>query len=183
MLIVAAHLLAVVMAYVTTNLLGYWTHRWLHATKTEARASHDYHHETYPVHDFWDEEYRHPPAEKEQIIFYTVPGFIIVGLAFWLFSWQLAVTIIAATAVSGRLNQYVHDSIHINGHWLERFSWFWRLRNIHMLHHYAPYKINLGILSFWPDRVFGSYVEPSELDFRMHLAVARKRHESDSSPR
>lgn len=59
-------------------------------------------------------------------------------------------------AVLGFLHGYVHDALHIRGHWMERLWGFHHLRRAHIIHHLAM-KRNLGIFWFGWDRVFGSY--------------------------
>lgn len=53
-------------------------------------------------------------------------------------------------------NWYIHDAYHTRGHWLQRYDWFIKDRQIHFEHHYQPDK-NYGIASHFSDMFFGTF--------------------------
>ena len=58
----------------------------------------------------------------------------------------------------GYLNDRMHDWFHKTDHWLNKYAWFRRLNHLHLLHHISPNK-NMGIVWFFPDRIFGTFIK------------------------
>lgn len=154
---IGAILVTIISFYYLTEFVGYAVHLTLHKPYfPAARKSHEVHHTTmYPVDRFLSKQYRHPPEEDEQAKYYWVPVIPIVVLSLILLPWNYAVLGLATVAATGYLNDYAHRVMHIEGHWLERFRWFHRMRGFHYQHHTDEHT-NLGIVSSVPDRVFGT---------------------------
>ena len=149
--------------FVTGNFLGWVIHRVLHSRWAgKAYRAHLYHHrEIYPPDRFLSDEYLDPPKHAEQAVYYLAPMMLVCALvAIW--SWQWAILAAVETVAVLWLNEWMHNSLHIRGHWLCRFGWYHRLREIHHEHHVNVLK-NLGIISFFPDRVMGTFADPEKL--------------------
>lgn len=153
-------LLALILGFFFVEVVGYCFHRLLHTkwTGTLNRAHMTHHLLRYPPEDCLSETYRSAGADNTTYRF-VVAG-ILVGLLFlWLAPLWLAIPIMFDMAAFGALNSYAHDSTHIRGHWLERFAFFRRWREIHYVHHVDMNK-NFGIMTFTTDKVVGSYRQP-----------------------
>ena len=83
-------------------------------------------------------------------VFYILPLFffefatcLVIYLAYILYTYHII---------------QIHEFCHLQGHWLERFAFFRRIRELHDIHHLSGYG-NYGTtpLSLLWDRVFGSY--------------------------
>lgn len=128
------------------------------------RSHMDHHLEQYPPDDLLSEKYRYPAWYHSGPLLF-LPGFVVVLLgidaALWLVGapgWSLW-TFSAVMAVFAGVNDYVHDNMHIRGHWLERFGWFNHWRVVHFQHHFNMRR-NFGIVFFGWDRLFGTYKKP-----------------------
>lgn len=154
---IAGVIIVAVGSYLFGNLIGYLVHRALHAPWMGRPYEDHYHHhwKIYPPEDFLSEEYRHPPEEAEQAKYY-VPAFLLACMPLLAIHWGYFVEAAILSITVLKVNAMVHDALHIRGHWLERFSWFLVLREIHVNHHVDP-STNLGIFSFFADRLFRSY--------------------------
>jgi hypothetical protein len=61
--------------------------------------------------------------------------------------------------VMGVVGNWLHNTFHIKGHFLERYAWFGELRALHYIHHLGTCKHNYAVLNFGvlsPDKMFGS---------------------------
>ncbi len=145
------------MAIVLVEAIGYLWHRfaehlgWLGDT---IRYRHWVHHELdYPVDRLRPsgvEKYR-----KAGSWTWFALGGIVGVLIFWLLPLRTAAPVaLGALVYSWGVISYLHDSFHVEGHWLQRFDWFRRVRTRHDIHHWQP--CNYGILFFGMDRLFGT---------------------------
>lgn len=148
------------LSLVATEGLGYLVHTAAHrAWSGVLYRTHLKHHTVYTPADYVDDEYRNPGASSF-VWWYLALGVVTAGLLFWLAPMWLAMTASITMAVVGAVNSFVHDAFHIRGHWLEHLRWFnWR-RELHYVHHVDVRK-NLGIYTFWFDRLFKSFRKPS----------------------
>lgn len=151
-------LLIVLVAYFFIgNLTGYVVHKVLHCRWSgKAYKDHLHHHTSiYPPSDYLSEEYREPPLGSGQAKYYLVglavvaSPLLFLGIGYALAAFAMAVGVL-------KLNAWMHDSLHIKGHRLERYGWFLSLRRLHFQHH-IDVKTNLGIISFFPDIIFQTF--------------------------
>jgi len=150
-------LIVTALVYVVGNAGGYVVHRLLHQPWTGRPYEDHYNHHfiIYPPEDYLSYVYREPPIEAEQAKYY-VPVFVVIMAPLLLFGWEwYAVGFVESCAVL-KLNAWIHDSIHVRGHWLERFDWFHTLRDWHLTHHVDVSK-NFGIFSFFTDHILGTF--------------------------
>lgn len=149
-------LLLIIATYFVGNLIGYGVHRALHSPRMgRAHADHYYHHWVlYPPDDFLSKEYREPPKEAEQAKYYLLAVGVLFLPLLYFGTWAYVIAFVEAALVL-QLNAYVHDSIHVDGHWLERFGVFRRLRAIHFEHHLQD--VNYGIFDFTWDLIFRTW--------------------------
>lgn len=125
--------------------------------KWAGRAYQDhYHHhwEIYPPNDFLSDEYREPPKGAEQGKYY-VGAVAVLFSPVILYSFWIYLLVVVEAVMILKLNAYVHDSLHVKGHWLERFKLFHKLRKIHFKHHIED--VNYGIFDFTADLVFRTW--------------------------
>lgn len=151
--------------YALGGFLGYATHWVFHQPWSGTLYTrHLAHHERlYPASDFLSDGYRDAGRDSTAPAFAAILVAVVLPLmavlyAFGVPAWAIAAGAVEA-AVIGAANNYVHDALHVRGHFLERFRQFRRLRTAHRVHH-ANVRLNLGIFSFEWDRVFGTYRRP-----------------------
>lgn len=156
-------LLTIVGSFLYAELLGHVVHRLAHVSYSGGlNRSHMNHHQMYRVEDFLDSSYRSAGADSFGRKF-VVPAAVSVVAAFSLLPLHLFLVAAAVFALVGVANEAVHRSIHVRGAWLERFMWFRKLRNIHVVHH-RNMRANFGIVFFLYDRIFETFSEPQDRD-------------------
>ena len=151
------YLFVLVVGFFVFEFLGYCVHRFIHTKLASSMyKSHMAHHlDIYPPERFLTFDY--VGAGKNNTVFVFLPfGLVLGALIFWLFSTELAILLIIEMAVVSFFNSYIHDATHVKYHWLEKFDWFLRLRDIHRVHH-VDMKLNYGIFTFILDRLFKTY--------------------------
>jgi hypothetical protein len=161
-----ALILALVFGYTFFQLAGYFVHKLLHNPFTgRAYKSHSKHHEeTYTPARYLTKRYISPGWKDSPLWYYLPPAIVVGTLLFWFLPTHVALVLTAEGIFVGWLNDWLHEKIHIEGHWLERFDWFWRLRKRHWEHHIDD-EINLGIFSFFPDKLVGTYAEVNVIPY------------------
>ena len=182
-----AWLLIAVGSIILTEFYGYWLHVLQHTDKirwlSAQHMNHHLHRNTYPPGSNMrpSKTYKHH-ATKEPLLKYgpewIVPAVILIGFTIFLESFildltalQTAVSIIMMVMYAYIVMGWLHDTMHIKGHWLSKnritkryYRYIVRLHDIH--HHYIisggdkkgllPY--NLGISTPMFDKVFGTYL-------------------------
>jgi sterol desaturase/sphingolipid hydroxylase (fatty acid hydroxylase superfamily) len=153
-------LLCSVVAVALVEAIGYFWHRFaehLGWAGDTVRYRHWVHHERdYPVGRLRPSGAREYRAAGSWTWFAL--GAVVIALIFLLLPFAYALplalgSLLYAWGVIG----YLHERFHVDGHWLQRFSWFRRIRRLHDIHHWRP--CNYGILFFWMDRLFGTLRE------------------------
>lgn len=158
----AWQLLATVFAtYLFGSFMG-WVAHWVFHRPWSGRLhrAHMAHHLMYPRQNFLSDVYMDVGADSGTL-FFTAAGIAVTAppfAALWALGlpWWVFATVAVEGALIGAANGYVHDALHVRGHWLGRFRWFERLRILHIVHH-ANVRVNLGIYDFWWDRILGTY--------------------------
>jgi sterol desaturase/sphingolipid hydroxylase (fatty acid hydroxylase superfamily) len=150
-------LLVLVAGFFVGESIGYFIHRMLHSPVSgRLHQAHMTHHQKlYPITDFYSEKYISPGKDNTVFIF----GAVLLALTAIMFLFLPIIYAIAISAeflILGLLNDYLHDIFHIHPNWLEKFSWFQRLRKIHYRHHEDMSK-NFGIFTFLADHIFRTF--------------------------
>ena len=154
-------ILLLIGGYVFTQTAGHCIHWVLHRTWAgPIHISHnDHHRRKYTPKDFLDTKYRYVDEGNSPFIYYAIPAVIFVALGFYLLPFHWALILSVELALVAFANDWIHLQLHIDGHWLERYRWFWRCRDLHWQHHVNE-GTNYGIFSFFTDKLFGSFKEP-----------------------
>jgi sterol desaturase/sphingolipid hydroxylase (fatty acid hydroxylase superfamily) len=136
---------------------GYAIHRLLHWKRLGSfyRAHQAHHVEHYPPTDYLSKVYRKVNGFSTIWLFlpFVLPA---AALMLWLLPLWLAIPLLVELAFVGWLNDYMHDSLHIDGHRLERVAYFRLLRLRHFQHH-VDMTTNYGIVTFFLDRLTGTF--------------------------
>lgn len=150
-------LLLTLVVYIVGNAGGYAVH-WLLHQEWSGRAYEDhYHHHftIYPVEDFLSPVYREPPIEAGQAKYYlTAFALMSSPLLFWHWGYFLLAYVEVIALL--KLNSSLHDALHVSGHRWKKYQWYLKLRALHFEHH-VDTGTNLGIFSFFADRIVGTY--------------------------
>jgi sterol desaturase/sphingolipid hydroxylase (fatty acid hydroxylase superfamily) len=159
-------LITIFLTVLVTSLFGHCMHWALHQPGAgRAHQAHMVHHlKLYPPNDYVSKTYRHAGKDSSPQFFATgaTPLVVLPGIlwVFGIMSLTVMLTVLAVEVVMAFLNNYLHDSFHIENHRLNRVwavrRWYERLTAVHYLHHLDMTK-NFGIFTFWWDRFFGSY--------------------------
>lgn len=153
---------ALVVGYFVIQSAGYVVHKALHQPQLgKIHGTHEIHHkEIYPPEDYlFAGKYKEVPAAAQPVWYYLPPAILMVAGFFYVLPAYIAVSLTAELALVAWMNDWLHQKLHIKGHWLERFSWFHHLRALHWHHHVDDSK-NIGIFSWFTDKLLGTYQEP-----------------------
>jgi len=161
-----AILLTILISFIVTTLFGHVVHWSLHQKWSgSVHQSHMTHHlKLYPPTDYTSKVYREAGKDSTPKFFAiaAIP-LVLAPIVFWLcgvLPLSLAATVIGVEALMGFLHNYLHDSFHIQNHWLYRVPLlgdiFNRWVDLHYLHHVDMSK-NYGIFTFHWDRFFGTF--------------------------
>jgi len=155
--------LALGLVLIAGTLAGHGVHRWLHSPRSgPLYRAHLEHHRLYSPGDLRSSVYRNAGADSTTWRFVLPLGALVALIAqsaIWLgMGGPDALFLVVTAAAIGFAHDFVHDAFHIEGHWLERAPWFLRLRALHDEHH-RDVRVNLGILCFVWDRLFGTFRE------------------------
>lgn len=154
---VLALVLTAAVAFIVSEAVGFAIHRLAHWPKAgKIFRDHLFHHaKAYPPSRYLSESYI--GDFKTSFVPFFVPAFLVLnGAAFFALSLPMFLTFLVISSAVSCLNVYLHDSFHIEGHPLRKFSWYRRLQEEHLVHH-ENVKRNFGIYFFFFDRVLGSY--------------------------
>lgn len=142
---------------------GYVVHYLLHTEAFKHLATdHNVHHELYNPDDFESIRYRDAGKARSTLVFIpiitTAIALMCIPLWFVFNAWWIYPIILAEGVLIGWLNDYLHYAFHIKNHWLNNYSYFHKLKYLHLLHHIHPKK-NHGILWFGADRLFRTFTK------------------------
>jgi sterol desaturase/sphingolipid hydroxylase (fatty acid hydroxylase superfamily) len=147
-------------AVLLVEAIGYFWHRFAEhfgAMGNIVRYRHWVHHEVdYPVQalrPIGQADYRRAGAWTWFVLGGVVGALILALLPL---DWAMPLALGSFLYAWGVIS-YLHDAFHVEGHWLERFAWFHRIRRLHDIHHWQPG--NYGILFFWMDALCGTLRE------------------------
>lgn len=140
-----AVLATVVIAFFLSEWVGFSVHRLAHwpGSGWLFRNHLRHHAEAYPPSRYQTERYLGDLKTSFLRIF--VPLFVGLNVLAWIvLPWHLATIFFVTSSATALANSYLHDSYHMNDHWLRRFGWHRRLVDTHYVHH-LNVKKNLGI--------------------------------------
>lgn len=152
---------SLVVGYFVIQTTGYLVHKALHHPLLgKIHETHDIHHkQMYPPDDYLAPgKYREVPNEAQPFKYYAAAAIPLVTTVFFLAPLTIAIALTAELLVVAWANDWLHQKFHIEGFWMERYTWFNELRDLHWHHHVDDSK-NLGIFSWFGDRLFRTYEE------------------------
>ena len=150
---------SLVVGYFVIQTTGYLVHKALHHPLLgKIHETHVIHHkQMYPPEDYIDSgQYREVPNEAQPFKYYAAAAVPLVTAVFLLAPLTIAIALAAELVVIAWANDWLHQKFHIEGFWMERYTWFHELRALHWHHHVDDSK-NLGIFSWFGDRLFRTY--------------------------
>lgn len=89
----------------------------------------------------------------------TIPTLLIATLpvGYWISGWSGALTAAASAMLFTCVYEFCHCIQHLN--FQPKHPWLIRIKKLHMAHHFHNETGNFGIISFWPDTLFGTRYE------------------------
>ena len=121
----------------------------------------NHHKKYYPISKLIDKE----PYKTGYI--YNIPDgflaygpslFLILSLLYFFFDVYTYQIFVSEILFFASLSDYIHTEIHIDGSWLEKYEWFLKKRNLHLLHH-KKLNMNINIIDHTFDKLKGTYLE------------------------
>lgn len=152
---------ALVVGYFVIQTAGYVVHKALHHPLLgKIHETHDIHHkQMYPPEDYLvPGEYREVPNEAQPFKYYAAAAIPLIAAAFFFLPLTMATALTAELILVAWVNDWLHQKFHIEGFWMERYTWFNELRDLHW-HHHVDVRENLGIFFWLPDKILGTYSE------------------------
>lgn len=152
---------AVLGALLVGTLTGWVGHWGLHQKQLGPLAeAHQTHHRLYPPGDYISKTYRSAGKADSLFVLGPLVGVAIglyLGALYWLgFPWYAFAAVLVVSILVGVAHEWFHRAFHLEGHWMLRYWWFQRLRMLHF-HHHVSDGVNLGIIWFGWDRLFGTF--------------------------
>lgn len=150
-------LLTIAVTFLVSETIGYLVHRLAHWPKSgKLYQDHLHHHfQAYPPGQYMTEKYL--GDLKTSFLPYFIPPFILLNVgAAALLPWPLFLVFLITSSTVSLVNNYLHDSFHVKGHWLKKFGWHRGLSDVHWVHHHNV-KRNLGIYWYGVDRMLGTF--------------------------
>lgn len=144
------------------NLIEYFLHSLSHNNKIYSYKIHKKHHTIhYPVKKLIQKS-----PYKTDIHKYIFPdGFLANGIPFlgilmlnYLLLGNSSHNINIWLLIDGYISDYIHTEIHTENSWLEKYNWFKKKRELHLLHH-KNIKENINIMTNIYDKLFNTYSE------------------------
>lgn len=143
-----------VATYLVYGLVWYVLHRWvLHSqwlfrspltARLWKRIHYDHHQDPHRMAVLFGS----PVTTLPTIFVVTFPlGYVIAGLSGGWFALFCGLVITV-------LYEFCHCCMHLN--YAPRHGWLRRAKTLHMAHHFHDEHGNYGIISFWPDVLFGT---------------------------
>ncbi len=149
-------LLVLVVCFFLFEAIGSGIHRLMHTRWAGPLwRSHMEHHRAYSPRDGLSDTYRNIGSNSAAFR-YVALGAVVAIIFLLTLPLGLALALSAEMLLVGWLNDRLHDASHLNHHWLDRFSWFQKLRDLHQVHH-RNMAFNFGLLTFLLDRFFKTY--------------------------
>lgn len=153
-------LLALAASVAVGSFVGYFAHRAMHEDWTGPlyKGHMEHHLVQYPPGKLTSETYLKPVWYHSGIILFAPAALAVFGVAgvlAWLVGLSLDtyLTFVGGVVAFGLLNDYVHDSFHLEKHWLQYVPGYTRLRELHF-HHHDDMSKNYGIVTLLWDAVF-----------------------------
>jgi sterol desaturase/sphingolipid hydroxylase (fatty acid hydroxylase superfamily) len=162
MVILLKILLTFVFSFFLTTLLGYVAHWILHQSWSgrlyEAHRTH--HFILFPPEDFYSDTYRDAGIDDSGKFFIALfsPLLLLILALGWfgVYPLWMGFLIVGEMGVIGYMHDLLHEKLHLTKTWWKQFGWFQEWTRLHITHHQDVSK-NLGIFSFWVDRVMGTF--------------------------
>ena len=146
-------LVRVILFYVIADFGSYWFHRLMHSTYVW--RIHKWHHS--PTYMYWLAGVR---ATIPQQVLFNLPVVFCLPLLHHAPAW----VVLGVLAENFFRNDWQHMNVIWRSNWLE---WIFVTPRYHHIHHSdnpSHYVANMGsLLTIW-DRLFGTYVDPEEVD-------------------
>jgi sterol desaturase/sphingolipid hydroxylase (fatty acid hydroxylase superfamily) len=150
--------IAVVVGYLASSFMQVVSHRWLGhepATKYFFRRHVFDHHRIYAPKHLVSERYS--DVERSLTPYYALLIAAVIGLLHSKLPRASLLGFSATLVASYAAHAYVHEHYHLEKSWLSRWAWFCRRRELHYMHHRNT-RCNFGVLDFYWDRLFGTFV-------------------------
>tara|TARA_B100001939_G_scaffold347117_1_gene367763 strand:- start:949 stop:1761 length:813 start_codon:yes stop_codon:yes gene_type:complete len=158
-----ANVAAVAITYVVYPLVWYLAHRYiLHGNifyknpitaRTWKRVHYDHHQDPYDLSILFGALYTTMPL----IALATIPvGYLLDGIGG-------AATAFATGLIITCFYEFCHCIMHLS--YKPKNEYVKKIKKLHVMHHFQNEKVNYGIMSFWLDKLFGTYQDnPAELE-------------------
>ena len=150
-----------IILFLYIELIAYLWHRFINhygLLGDKIRVTHYCHHEeTYPYDNMTSLEYQSSHDTWPWIIPIVLFGYIPIYLYYKKYDIEYRLYIIYMLQLTMHVFfiSYIHDSYHIDNHWLNDYGWYKENKIYHYIHHID--NKNYGILTYIFDHVFGTF--------------------------
>jgi sterol desaturase/sphingolipid hydroxylase (fatty acid hydroxylase superfamily) len=93
---------------------------------------------------------------------FLIPVFIIGILSYLVLPLDLFIVQAIVCALSFYAHVHFDKEYHVEGSYLERFSWFRKMQALHFVHHHHADR-NFAVIDFYWDKLLGTYRKPDLL--------------------
>ncbi len=114
----------------------------------------NYHHTYYSKDHLVSQTYL--GEEGNNTPFFLIPVLLVGALTYVLLPLDVFMVQVVACAASFYAHVLFDNEYHVEGSWLQRFSWFRRKQELHFVHHRHA-NCNFAVIHFFWDRMLGTY--------------------------
>ena len=145
----------VAMTWMFGEFGSYFHHRWgSHNHKLRVNRTHSLHHMT------WNYNKEHKAYED---FIWVAAALAIIGVSMCILNYFINCPLVLGTSFStmcifSLYKAYIHAAYHTPKNMLNEYKFFREWKRLHDVHHRRPTK-NYSISWFYPDKLFGTFVE------------------------
>ena len=89
-------------------------------------------------------------------IAHGLPVLGIIYLNYKLLNYEIFINISCWLIINAYFSDYLHTEIHTQNSWLEKYEWFQKKRDLHLIHHKKTSK-NINMMCSFIDKIFNTY--------------------------
>lgn len=147
-------------AWCIYHTMEYFLHRFSHNPKSGyIYKIHKKHHTIhYPITKLISDKYKtdYTYGISDGLLAHSPPVIIILGYFYLFLDYKSFINLSSLILYFSYISDYFHTHIHTKNTWLNKYSWFLKMREIHFNHHKNTTK-NFNVMDTTIDKIYNTY--------------------------